>query len=326
MEQTTRIRPDDVTPPDENSCPDHDDHGCKHRTPVQELKQDASAQSDDASFVMEPHHGKAVEQTTRLGETEQTVEAEQTAEDGRVAEVTERLGSEQNDCLESTQNDAKGSDAPTSPVTMGSVHRVPVIGTVEKQPSDESEQTTEQTMVDDRAEQTAAQVEQTTVRIASDQAGEEETGEVAVPSRQRCAQSDRAEEADEFEQQVDAVAEFQQWSMRELRRQGHSGGTVSAIESRIRQLGWSSRKNSLQALDPIWTHNPRSLFRMTNWRRLIKEADLKQRSGIRAEHTPNCAPTDSLIWAKSAFSMMTESIVSNVDRAAQLQYMHDAGA
>ena len=44
-------------------------------------------------------------------------------------------------------------------------------------------------------------------------------------------------------------------------------------ESRIRQLGWSSRKNSLQVLDPIWTHNPRSLFRMTNWRRLIKVAD-----------------------------------------------------
>ena len=109
MEQTTRIRPDDVTPPDENSCPDHDDHGCKHRTPVLELKQDASAQSDDASFVREPHHGKAVEQTTRIGETEQTVEAEQTAEDGRVAEATERLGSEQNDCLESTQNDAKGA-------------------------------------------------------------------------------------------------------------------------------------------------------------------------------------------------------------------------
>ena len=144
---------------------------------------------------------------------------------------------------------------------------------VEKQPSDESEQTMEQAMVDDRAEQAAAQVEQTAVHIASDQAGEEETGEVAVPSRQRCAESDRAEEADEFEQQVDAVAEFQLWSMSELRRQGHSAGTVSAIESRIRQLGWSSRKNSLQVLDPIWTHNPRSLFRMTNWRRLIKVAD-----------------------------------------------------
>ena len=64
-----------------------------------------------------------------------------------MAEVTERLGSEQNDCLESTRNDAKGSDAPTSPVTMGSVHRVPVIGTVEKQPSDQSEQTMEQAMV-----------------------------------------------------------------------------------------------------------------------------------------------------------------------------------
>ena len=56
-----RDQPDDVTPPDENSCPDRDDHGCKHRTPVQELKQDASAQSDDASInVLEPHHGKAV--------------------------------------------------------------------------------------------------------------------------------------------------------------------------------------------------------------------------------------------------------------------------
>ena len=64
-------------------------------------------------------------------------EAEQTAEEGRVAEATEGLGSEQNEFLESKHDHAKGSDAPTSPVTMGSVHRVPVIGTVNKKPSDE---------------------------------------------------------------------------------------------------------------------------------------------------------------------------------------------
>ena len=32
-----------------------------------------------------------VEQTTKIGEAEQTEEAEQTTEDGRVAEATERL-------------------------------------------------------------------------------------------------------------------------------------------------------------------------------------------------------------------------------------------